>query len=445
MNAASRAAGESTGRSRSTISCTCSSTSSARSFRNVTVLPVRTPLTASKKLFMNIQRRNSPSVTTSRPQSRLPPNGLADRVRPRGRSGRSDPVRAPRRARPNALHRRTSRSRRAGRGDAAGSRPSRRAPASASSSRVPPHARGQRRAELPPAQLDGSLGVEPEVRQPVQQGVERDPSEVATEPRAEAEVRPRREREVRPLLAVDVEPVGVGEPARVAVRRREDRADERALGERPCRRAWSPSSSAGSTCRPAPPTGASPPPRSSRASGRAEPPRADPGRTPAPRRRARSGHAAPGARRTASASCSRRSLPASSARRPRRRGASTTGPSRRVRPPGGRGRARSRPRAPRSRRRPAPASPDRPRSSRGPASCPGSRRGGPPRPPRRARAGTAATAPTSGRRTRVKRSTSPRSANLSISSFASAGIIPCVRSSTSRGRNGASVIRRIRC
>ena len=45
----------------------------------------------------------------------------------------------------------------------------------------------------------------------------------------------------------------------------------------------------------------------------------------------------------------------------------------------------------------------------------------------------------------VKRSTSPRSAKPSISSFASVGIIPRVRSSTSRGRNGASAIRRIRC
>jgi hypothetical protein len=47
MNAASRAAGESTGSSGATISCTASSTGSPRSLRNVTVLPVRTPVTAS--------------------------------------------------------------------------------------------------------------------------------------------------------------------------------------------------------------------------------------------------------------------------------------------------------------------------------------------------------------------------------------------------------------
>jgi hypothetical protein len=47
MKAASRAAGESTLRSGSTISWTASSTFSPRSLRNVTFLPVRTPLTAS--------------------------------------------------------------------------------------------------------------------------------------------------------------------------------------------------------------------------------------------------------------------------------------------------------------------------------------------------------------------------------------------------------------
>ncbi len=47
MNAASRAAGESIGRSRPTISWMFSCTSSPRSLRNVTVLPVRTPSTAS--------------------------------------------------------------------------------------------------------------------------------------------------------------------------------------------------------------------------------------------------------------------------------------------------------------------------------------------------------------------------------------------------------------
>ena len=47
MKAASRAAGASTGASRSTISWMWSSTSSPRSLRNETVLPVRTPLTAS--------------------------------------------------------------------------------------------------------------------------------------------------------------------------------------------------------------------------------------------------------------------------------------------------------------------------------------------------------------------------------------------------------------
>ena len=45
----------------------------------------------------------------------------------------------------------------------------------------------------------------------------------------------------------------------------------------------------------------------------------------------------------------------------------------------------------------------------------------------------------------VNRSTSPRSTNPSTNSWASLGIIPCVRSSTSRGRNGLSVMRRIRC
>ena len=47
MKEASRAAGASTGASRSTISWMWSSTSSPRSLRNETVLPVRTPLTAS--------------------------------------------------------------------------------------------------------------------------------------------------------------------------------------------------------------------------------------------------------------------------------------------------------------------------------------------------------------------------------------------------------------
>jgi hypothetical protein len=45
----------------------------------------------------------------------------------------------------------------------------------------------------------------------------------------------------------------------------------------------------------------------------------------------------------------------------------------------------------------------------------------------------------------VNKSDSPRASNPSISSFASAGIIPLVRSSTSRGRNGGSTTRRIRC
>ena len=45
----------------------------------------------------------------------------------------------------------------------------------------------------------------------------------------------------------------------------------------------------------------------------------------------------------------------------------------------------------------------------------------------------------------VNRSTSPRPANPSTSSCASLGIMPCVRSSTSRGRNGDSVMRRMRC
>jgi hypothetical protein len=43
------------------------------------------------------------------------------------------------------------------------------------------------------------------------------------------------------------------------------------------------------------------------------------------------------------------------------------------------------------------------------------------------------------------RSTSPRPSKPSISSCASAGIMPFVRSSTSRGRNGGSTTRRIRC
>ena len=45
----------------------------------------------------------------------------------------------------------------------------------------------------------------------------------------------------------------------------------------------------------------------------------------------------------------------------------------------------------------------------------------------------------------VNRSASPRASNPSISSFASAGIMPLVRSSTSRGRNGGSTTRRTRC
>lgn len=38
-----------------------------------------------------------------------------------------------------------------------------------------------------------------------------------------------REREMRALLAADVETVGVGEPTRIAVRRGQDRPDQRAL------------------------------------------------------------------------------------------------------------------------------------------------------------------------------------------------------------------------
>ena len=107
--------------------------------------------------------------------------------------------------------------------------------------------------------------------------------------------------------------------------------------------------------------------------------------------------------------------------------------------------ARSPRRARRSRDRPAPACSDRPRSSRDRASSPWFHR-------RMSSHGTSSS-PSMNRSDRtdigsqyaVNRSTSPRSANPSTSSCASFGIIPCVRSSTSRGRKGASVIRRMRC
>ena len=83
-----------------------------------------------------------------------------------------------------------------------------------------------------PDSVTGRSGIEPEVRQPVEQHVQRHAREVPAEPRAQTEVRPDREREVRALLAADVEPVGVGEASRVAARRRQDGADQGSLLQR---------------------------------------------------------------------------------------------------------------------------------------------------------------------------------------------------------------------
>src|SRR3712207_82496 len=87
------------------------------------------------------------------------------------------------------------------------------------------------RAELPAGDLDRAVRIEPELREPLEEDPPRGAGLVAAEPRADAAVRPGGEREVCPLAAMDVEPVRIRPAPLVAVGRREDRGDERALLE----------------------------------------------------------------------------------------------------------------------------------------------------------------------------------------------------------------------
>ena len=247
-----------------------------------------------------------------------------------------------------------------------------------------------------------------------------------------------------PLPPMHVEPVRVGEPPGIAVRRGQDGADQRTglevdapegdrSGRLPRRGAD----------RPGPPQRLLHRRPHERTVGRSRPGALRGARGP-PTSPARSRRGAPAGRRTASASCSPRSPGASSDPHPGRTGASTTAPSRPAHAPGGRGPSRSPLRAPRSRRPPAPASPDRPRSSRGRASCPRSSEGCPPTRPSSSPSRKRSDRTDIGSQYSRNRSARPRAAKPSISSCASRGIMPCVRSSTSRGRKGVSTIRRIR-
>ena len=103
-----------------------------------------------------------------------------------------------------------------------------------------------------------AVGVEPQIRQAIEQDLERGPRGMPPEPGAQAEVVPGGEGQVRALFPVDVEPIRVGEPARVAVRDREHRADQRVLVEFRRRRARRLRSSAGWTSPRARSTAASP-------------------------------------------------------------------------------------------------------------------------------------------------------------------------------------------
>ena len=97
--------------------------------------------------------------------------------------------------------------------------------------RIPANPRRVRCTELPTADRRGTFGIEPQVRQAVEQDTERHAREVSAEPSAEAEVVADAERHVRSLSPMDVEPVGFHEPARVAVRARQHGGDQRALLE----------------------------------------------------------------------------------------------------------------------------------------------------------------------------------------------------------------------
>ena len=179
---------------------------------------------------MNIQRRNSPSVTTSRPSVDLAPHRVVGSPRPPAAASAERSFARSSPARRSGPARRTPPSRRAAPAAAAASPPSRRGPGlrvvtmrptgpTANRARGTPTRSGSRVARDPTAvRAGGPAGPPRDTRArwrpnhaPRQKWV------------------PDREREVRALLAMDVEPIRVRPPARIAVRRREHRADQGAL------------------------------------------------------------------------------------------------------------------------------------------------------------------------------------------------------------------------
>src|SRR5207302_5511053 len=86
--------------------------------------------------------------------------------------------------------------------------------------------------ELRPAELTRMVGLQSQIREPAQEDLDGHPGQMAPEPGPQAEVGADGEGEVRSLLPMDVEEVGIGPPAGIAIRRREDGPDQRAFWKR---------------------------------------------------------------------------------------------------------------------------------------------------------------------------------------------------------------------